>query len=191
MIYSNQGYAIVGAMLEKLTGKSWEAMMTERLFEPLQMKTAGFGVPGTKDKTDQPWGHTLKLSLTLPVQQDNPPAIGPGGTVHCSLDDLARFVMLHLDEGKGGGLLKPETLRKLHTPPEGGDYACGWVVLKRGWSGGNALMHSGSNTMWYLIMWLAPEKNFAVIAATNIAGPGAEKGCDEVASAMIGKWLPK
>jgi hypothetical protein len=27
--------------------------------------------------------------------------------------------------------------------------------------------------------------------ATNIAGPGAEKGCDDVAGAMIGKWLPK
>jgi hypothetical protein len=38
-------------------------------------------------------------------------------------------------------------------------------------------------------MWLAPEKNFSVIAATNIAGPDAEKGCDEVAAAMIKKWL--
>lgn len=191
MIYSNQGYAIVGAMIEKLTGKSWEALMTERLFEPLQMKTAGFGIPGTKDKADQPWGHTRKLTLTIPVQQDNPPAIGPGGTVHCSLDDLTQFVMLHLNEGNTSGLLKPETLRKLHTPPEGGDYAGGWVVLKRSWAGGSALMHSGSNTMWYLVMWLAPEKNFAIIAATNIAGPEAQRGCDEVASAMIAKWLTK
>ena len=63
--------------------------------------------------------------------------------------------------------------------------------MKRGWAGGNALMHNGSNTMWYLVMWLAPEKNFAVIAATNIAGTDAETGCDEVASAMIGKWLGK
>lgn len=191
MIYSNQGYAIIGAMMEKLTVKSWEVLMTERLFEPLQMKSAGFGPPGAKDKVEQPWGHARKLLVTLPLQQDNPPAIGPGGTVHCSLDDLARFVMFHLRAGNDGGLLKPETFRKLHTPPDGGDYACGWVVLKRGWAGGNALMHNGSNTMWYLVMWLAPEKNFAVIAATNIAGPDAEKGCDAVASAMIGKWLPK
>jgi CubicO group peptidase (beta-lactamase class C family) len=190
-IYSNQGYAIVGAMLEKITGKSWEDLITEKLFKPLQMKSAGFGPPGTKDKVDQPWGHTRKLNLTLPVQQDNPPAIGPAGTVHCSLDDLARFVMFHLNAGQDGGLLKPETFRKLHTPPEGGDYAGGWVVLKRGWAGGNALMHNGSNTMWYLVMWLAPEKNFAVIAATNIAGAGADKACDEVTSAMITKWLPK
>ncbi len=42
----------------------------------------------------------------------------------------------------------------------------------------------------YLVMWLAPEKNFAVIAATNIAGPDAEQGCDDACVAMIHKWLP-
>ena len=88
-----------------------------------------------------------------------------------------------------GGLLKPETFRKLHTPPAGQDYACGWASVSRSWAGGKALTHAGSNTMWYLVMWLAPEKDFAVITATNIAGDNAAKGCDEVAAAMIKKWL--
>jgi hypothetical protein len=52
-------------------------------------------------------------------------------------------------------------------------------------------MHNGSNTMWYMVMWLAPEKNFSVIVATNIAGPDAEKGCDEVVYSMILRWLAK
>ena len=52
-------------------------------------------------------------------------------------------------------------------------------------------MHNGSNTMWYLVMWLAPEKNFAVISATNYGGPEAAKACDDVTGAMIEKWLPK
>ena len=85
--------------------------------------------------------------------------------------------------------MQPATLVKLHTPPSGGDYACGWVVVQRGWAGGNALMHNGSNTMWYVVMWLAPERNFAVVVGTNLAGPDAEQGCDEVASAMIHRWL--
>lgn len=191
MIYSNQGYAIVGAMLEKLTGKPWEALIMERLFEPLQMKSAGFGPPGAAGKVAQPWGHERKGTEVKPVQLDNPPAIAPGGRVHCTLDDLARFIQIHLQGERTGVLLRPATFRKLHTPPDGGDYACGWGVGKRGWAGGKALSHAGSNTMWFLVMWLAPEKNFAVIAATNIAGPDAEKGCDEAASAMIGKWLGK
>lgn len=190
MIYSNQGYAIIGAMLEKITGQDFETLMTEKLFKPMHMDTACFGPPGTTGKVDQPWGHLHKLFMTIPVQADNPPAIAPAGCVHCSLDDLARFVMFHLHTATNG-LLKPETLARLHTPTAGGDYACGWVVLKRGWASGTALMHNGSNTMWYVVMWLAPEKNFAVIAATNIAGPDAEQGCDEACVAMIHKWLPK
>jgi CubicO group peptidase (beta-lactamase class C family) len=188
-IYSNQGYAIVGVMLEKIADKPWEALITERLFEPLKMKSAGFGVPGAMGKIEQPWGHVRKGSDITPIQSDNPPAIGPAGTVHCSLEDMARYTMIHLGHGAGDTLLKPESFRKLHTPPEGADYACGWGIAKRGWAGGNALTHAGSNTMWFLVMWLAPEKNFSVVAATNIAGPDAEKGCDEVAAAMIKKWL--
>ena len=191
MIYSNQGYAIAGAMLEKLTGKPWEQLIREKLFVPLKMKTAGFGSPGTPGKLDQPWGHTRKADLTTPTQLDNPPAIAPAGRVHCSLDDLARFVMAHLREGKGESLLPPAMWRKLHAPAAGGDYACGWVCVKRDWAGGTALMHNGSNIMWYLVMWLAPEKDFAVIAATNIAGPKASKACDEAAGHLIGKWLKK
>ena len=197
MIYSNQGYAIIGAMLEKITGQDYETLITEKLFKPLHMDTAGFGPPGTPDKVDQPWGHIHKLFMTIPVQADNPPAIAPAGRVHCSLDDLARFAMLHLQHATNG-LLKPETLAKLHTPPAGAsiaspmeNYACGWVILQRGWAGGTTLWHNGSNTMWYIVMWLAPEKNFCVIAATNVAGDDAEKACDDAAVAMIEKWLPK
>jgi CubicO group peptidase (beta-lactamase class C family) len=156
------------------------------------MKSAGFGVPGTIGGLDQPWGHNRVNGKITPLQSDNPPAIGPAGTVHCSLDDMARYTILHLQgQSDPASLLKPETFRKLHTPPDGTDYACGWISLKRGWAGGKALMHNGSNTMWYLVMWLAPEKNFSVVVATNLAGPSAENGCDDVASAMIGKWLTK
>jgi len=197
MIYSNQGYAIIGAMLEKITGQDYESLMTQELFKPLHMDTAGFGPPGTTDKVDQPWGHLRKLFMTIPVQADNPPAITSAGRVHCSLDDLARFAIFHLRPATNG-LLKPETLTRLHTPPKRAqldgpmdNYACGWVILKRDWAGGTTLWHNGSNTMWYIVMWLAPEKNFAVIAATNIAGPDAEEGCDEAATAMIEKWLPQ
>jgi CubicO group peptidase (beta-lactamase class C family) len=193
MIYSNDGYVIVGAMLEKISGQDFESLMTEKLFKPLHMDTAGFGPPGTKDKVDQPWGHLLRTS---PMQSDNPPVHSPCGRVHCSLDDLARYALFHLQHGTNS-LLKPETMAKLHASLDGKikdsseDYACGWVRMKRGWAGGTVLWHNGSNTMWYIVMWLAPEKDFCVIAATNVTGDEAEKACDDAAVEMIGKWLPK
>jgi CubicO group peptidase (beta-lactamase class C family) len=189
MIYSNQGYVIVGAMLEKIERQPWEQIVTEKLFKPLQMKSAGFGYPGTSGKVDQPWGHSRAQKKNSPVQSDNPPVISAAGRVHCSLDDLAKFVQLHLGVQTVPQLLKPETLKRLHTPPVGEEYACGWVVLNRPWAGGKALMHNGSNNMWYAVMWLAPNKQFAVISVTNVSGKEAEIGCDEVAATMIGKWL--
>jgi len=191
MIYSNQGYAIVGAMLEKITDTPWETLVTARVFAPLHMASAGFGPPGTPNAVDAPWGHSRTSFGTIPLREDNPPAIAPAGRVHSSLDDLARFTMFHMQPNSGCALLKSESLAKLHAPPAGSNYACGWIVVKRHWDGGKALMHNGSNTMWYIVMWLAPEKNFSVVVATNIAGAGAQQGCDEVASAMIQKWLEK
>ncbi len=197
MIYSNQGYAIVGAMLEKIAGRDFESLMEEKLFKPLGMETAGFGPPGGKDKTDQPWGHESRFGRIMPKQSDNPPVLSPAGRVHCSLEDLARYAMFHLQTGSNA-LLKAETMTRLHATPVGADiknpmedYACGWVRLKRGWGGGTVLWHNGSNTMWYIVMWLAPEKNFSVIAATNIAGRNAEKACDQACVDMIHKWLPE
>ncbi|HLH54315.1 MAG TPA: serine hydrolase domain-containing protein [Verrucomicrobiae bacterium] len=188
-IYSNQGYAIAGAMLERVAGLPWEQLITDRLFRPLHMDSAGFGPPGTTGKTDQPLGHRKIGEIVSPLQSDNPPAIGPAGTVHCSLTDLAKYAVAHLEGERKGGLLKPESFRLLHTPAAQGDYACGWGVHKRSWAGGIALTHTGSNTLWYLVMWLAPQKDFAVIVATNTGAGDAFKGCDEVAAAMIHAWL--
>lgn len=197
MVYSNQGYAIAGVMLEKATDSTWEELMRTRLFEPLGMHSAGFGAPGTPGQVDQPWGHTKRRvggfrSVPPGPGADNPPAIGPAGTVHCSLSDLAVYVQHHLMGEKGEStLLRADSFRKLHTAVGGGDYALGWVVLERPWSGGRALMHNGSNTMFYIVIWMAPEKNSAVIAATNIGDPRAPfAGCDEAVSQLIRKYFP-
>jgi CubicO group peptidase (beta-lactamase class C family) len=187
MIYSNQGYAIVGAMLEKITGTPWETLITERLFKPLHMDTAGFGPPGTIGQVDEPWGHVRKLFMNIPVQVDNPPAIAPAGTVHCSLDDFARYAIFQMENQPH--LLKPETFAKLHTPPPGGDYACGWVVMRRGWAGGKALWHNGSNTTFYFAVWLAPNKKLAVITATNTGADNTFDACDDADVYMIQHWL--
>lgn len=200
-LYSNAGFAIAGAMAEKVTDKAWEDLTRERIFEPLGMKSAGFGAPGTKEKLDEPLGHTGGgTPVELGPHDDNPPAIGPAGTVHASLEDWAKYVALHLQGDrsatgrsvrKGAKLLKPETFARMHTAPdgEGTKYAMGWVILDREWGGGRVLMHNGSNTMWYCVVWMAPQKDFAVLAATNQGGDKAAKACDEAAAALIQNHL--
>ncbi|MFD0892513.1 beta-lactamase family protein [Luteolibacter ambystomatis] len=192
-VYSNGGFAIGGAALEKVTGRAWEDLMQERLFKPLGITSAGFGAPATNGKVDQPYGHHLvngKLVAVNPQPDgDNPAAIGPAGTVYMSVLDFAKYAGFHLGDLKKGPLSQTQ-LDDLHRPvPPGDDYACGWVTTKRDWAGGATLTHNGSNTMFFAVMWLAPAKDFAVVAVCN-SGDGA-KVCDQAASLLIGKCVPK
>jgi CubicO group peptidase (beta-lactamase class C family) len=196
-IYSNQGYTIAGVMLEGASGKTWEELMRSMLFEPLQMTSAGFGAPATPDKIDQPWGHTRKTFTGIQAvppgpRADNPLAISPAGAVHCSLGDLAKYAAFHIAGARGKSTsLKSDMFKKLHSPVSGDDYALGWIVLERKWAGGRALMHNGSNTMFYIVVWMAPERNCAVIVATNIGGGETFAGCDEAAGKLIQQFFPK
>jgi len=197
-IYSNQGYTIAGVMLEKATGKTWEELLRSMLFEPLGMTTAGFGAPASLDKVDQPWGHTKTLVSGIEAvppgpRADNPLAITPAGAVHCSMGDLAKYAAFHMAGERGESKsLKAESFKKLHTAVAGkDDYALGWMVLKRSWANGRALMHNGSNTMFYVVVWMAPDKNCAVIVASNIGGDDALKGCDEAAGKLINQYFGK
>lgn len=171
-IYSNAGYSIAGHMAEKAAGKSWEDLTREKIFRPLGMTATGFGPPGTRGKNDQPRGHKPDGSPFEPGPgADNPVAVGPAGIVHCSIEDWSKFVAANLPSGKTK-LVKPETLEKLHTPAPGGGtkYAMGWIVADdQPWAGGPALTHTGSNTFWVAVAWLAPEKDFAVLVACNQA----------------------
>jgi len=197
-IYSNQGYTIARVMLEKAAGKTWEDLLRSMLFEPLGMTTAGFGAPATVDNVDQPWGHIkTMLSGGEPVPPgpgaDNPLAISPANAVHCSVGDLAKYAAFHMAGERGGSkLLKAESFKKLHTIAAGNDdYALGWMVLQRPWAGGRALMHNGSNTLFYVVVWMAPEKKSAVIVASNIGMDAAFEGCDEAAAKLINQYFWK
>ena len=162
--YSNIGYCIAGIMAERVTGKSWEELMEERIFKPLGMNSAGFGQPGTTGLVDQPWGHHKVDNVWQPSQTDNPEEIGPAGTVHCAIEDWVRFLTLFLKQDDTE-ILKRRQIEKLVEPV--GNYACGWLVEQRDWTNGNALFHNGSNARWYVAVWIAPEINRAFIVGTN------------------------
>ncbi len=186
--YSNLGYIIAGAVVEKITGQSWEKAISQEVFEPLQMTSAGFGGTGTPGQMDQPWPHTAdgKPASGNGPAMDNPPVMGPAGRIHCSIQDWAKFVQDQLrgDRGKPA-LLKPATYQKLHTPPFGGDYALGWMAVERSWGGGKVLNHGGDNTMNCANVWIAPKRDFAILVCVNQSGGTAFQATDEAVGALI------
>jgi len=189
-VYSNVGFAIAGLMAETVTGTPWETLMRDRVFTPLRMTDVGFGVAGTIGKIDQPWGHyrsLLGLGPLEPLQLDNAPSLGPAGTIHASLASWANFCALHLRPKND--LVTQTTWQRLHTPPDGGAYAMGWNVFEREWAGGKSLNHAGSNTINFCVCWLAPERDFGVLVATNAFQTNAPVALDKVASLLIDRVL--
>lgn len=190
--YSNAGYVLAGAVVEKITADTWENQIAALLFEPLGMASAGFGGVGTAGCIDQPWGH---YEDGRPVERngpamDNPPVLGPAGRVHCTISDWAAFVIDQLRGAQGkAALLEPKTYQRLHQPPFGDVYALGWLAVPRNWADGTALTHSGSNTMNYATVWIAPNRDFAALVCINQGGQVAFKASDEAVGALIEAFL--
>lgn len=165
-LYSNLGYMVAGAMMERLTGTSWEWLLEQNLFNNLAMTSSGFGVPDAGGDLSQPVGHFSQGSGWEASNTDNPAVLGPAGTVHASLDDMGNYIAAHLAGAKGldvAGLLTALEFNQLHSVSGDSDYALGWVV------GNNTLSHSGSNTRWLAQITIYPEKNMAIFIVTNAA----------------------
>jgi CubicO group peptidase (beta-lactamase class C family) len=179
MAYSNAGYAVLAAVAEQASGRSWEDLLQAVVFGPLEMKTAGVGWPAGPSQADEPRGH-FGSGAAMVVQRDGVydigPYIGPAGDVHCSMSDLAKYAAAHLRGLRGeDGFLKAETIRRLHTPPPGGDYACGWGVRQSD----GVHWHNGSAGTFYCMTEIWPAENFACVVAVN-CGLHAEPAVGEL-----------
>jgi CubicO group peptidase (beta-lactamase class C family) len=191
--YANMNYTIVGAIMERLTGKTWDELITERVFTPLGLGSAGLGAQATLGKIDAPLGHLMldgrpKAFLAGP-NGDNPLILGPAGIAHMSVLNFARWAGWHAGEGKRGPhLVRAETLKKLHTPviaiperqsaapgtPSRGQYALGWGEVTMEWAPEPLLYHGGSNQKNLAHIWLEPRRDFAMVLVTNIGGAQAD-----------------
>ncbi len=164
--YSNAGYVVAGTMAQQSTGQTWEALMQSHVFDVLGLASAGFGAPGSTEVVDQPRGHRGNLwvrAVAPGPAADNVPAMGPGGTVHISVDDMLTYLRAHTSRDEG--FLSADSWGRLHTPPAGSDYAMGWAISDEGW-----LIHNGSNTLWYATAGFAPGQDRVAFFATNYAG---------------------
>ena len=191
--YSNLGFIIAGAVVERRTGKLWEDLIRTEIFEPLGMKDSGFGAPGRSREIDQPRGHKLSDdgSYLLPLdpqsdEADVPAVVGPAGTIHVSLRDWMKFAQDQLDGELGHGkLLQAQTYRRLHQPlsPDV-PYALGWGAKLDQEGGLRLLTHTGSNGFWTADIRIVPNRGAVVLVTTNAASEEASAALDDVLGAL-------
>jgi CubicO group peptidase (beta-lactamase class C family) len=182
IFYSNSGYLMAGAMLEKITGKTYEQLMAEEIFKPLALHTAGFGPPAKLDPQNQPIGHSGYFRS--PRLDDFPEYLAPTGVIHISIKDWAKFILLHLEiDTKSKVNLDSKTLSTLHSPPDSAtwrtgseeiyygipslNYALGWYTLNID-NKEDLLWHPGGNLGFIAEVIVHPAKKNAILLVTNI-----------------------
>jgi CubicO group peptidase (beta-lactamase class C family) len=197
--YSNLGYTILGAILERVGGKTWEELVATRVFDPLALHSAGFGPQSSFGRVDAPLGHALQdgkpFAYLAGPNGDHPAILGPAGTVHLSLLDFAAWAGWQAGEGRRGpALVRPEALRRMHTrvidmpmrndaptgTPARGEaktagYALGWGEITLPFSPEPFVFHGGSNEKNYAVIMLQPKHDFAMVMMTNIGGPKSDE----------------
>jgi CubicO group peptidase (beta-lactamase class C family) len=187
--YSNVGYVVAGRMLEKRGGKSFEALLSELVFQPLEMASAGFGPPGGRA---DPRGHRFGIPLPPSPLADNPPGLSSAGRVHMTLADWGKFAAEHLRAARGEStkLLTPASAKRLHHPIGNGNYALGWGVPAVDWLNPPVLAHAGSNTMWRAEIWIVPERNVAFLVTVNEGTDAAAQAAEDVVRMLADRYAP-
>ena len=187
-LYSNGGYSIVAAMAERVAEESWESLIHTRLFGPLGIHPT-FDWPAFDD-AHQPWGHYETKAGVRPHDPHDKYRLQaflvPAGALSLSPGEYARFLQLHLQGLEGrDGLLKAETIKRLHTRVDD-KTALGWGVQEL--EGATASVHTGSAGTFYAVVALWPSRDLAVAVLANAGGTRAATACTEIAKAMAHRY---
>jgi CubicO group peptidase (beta-lactamase class C family) len=175
--YSNSSFALLGRLIEVVTGKSYEEATRELLFLPLGMTRSCFSA-GEAITHRVAIGHVIvdeKPTVARPWAF--PRATTPVGGIVSTANDLMRYARFHLGDGRaadGARLLKRESLDLMRTPLADADLdrkvGVSWFVrivggVRLQYHGGVAIGQQG-------VLMLAPDRGEAVTVQTNSARGG-------------------
>jgi CubicO group peptidase (beta-lactamase class C family) len=170
--YANANFSLLGAILEKLSGQSYETVLRQRLFLPLGMYETGYTQPDWGlsrfaqgyEADGARWGTFLER----PAAADGPHwALRANGGIHTTVYDMLRWARALL----AGRVLSPASMTKLWAPhvSEGGGtfYGYGWSIAKAP-DGTKIVTHNGGNGIYFADLAIVPDKGLVVFLMTNV-----------------------
>jgi len=163
--------------------------MESYVLSELGIADYGFGVPDPGADLSQPIGHFRQTSINddrvndywipIPPQDDQfLPQLrvyGPSGSMYLEKREYQKFQQMHLDGANNNSdFLSQDSFERLHTPPEGEDYAMGWTDESSELYeelnipfGEPILGHNGSVITWSAFSVLLPNRNTSIFFAFN------------------------
>lgn len=180
--YSNLGFALLGYVLEKASGKPYEMLLSSYLFEPLGMNNSTVTLSGkNRNLLAKPY---LKSDTQKETFDWKMGSIVPAGGIASSIRDMAKFISLQLKAGTvnkhviyGGSLLELHTPQRL-TNNWNGAVGLGWQVQPSN-RHENIVWHNGGMDGFRSYLGFVRERKVGVIVLANCG-----KSVDE-----LGQWL--
>jgi CubicO group peptidase (beta-lactamase class C family) len=176
--YSNANYNILGLIVEKVSGQSYETYVKQHILDPLGMHNSVMSETAAKSRglvTGYRYWFGFPFAADLPFNRGNLPA---GGLIS-SAEDMAHYLSAQVNDGRYGtnAIISPAGMAELHragvpTGHSGVSYAMGWDVGKT--DGIPTLAHDGSMFNAHANLVLIPEGNWGIILLEN-----AENSPDE------------
>ena len=192
--YNNLNYIVAGAAIEMMLRtqddlpNTWEAAMQAMLFESLASDADrsgfGFGPPQEGLQGHRTTAGIFTNAMGRGKSADNPMVLGPAGTLNATLQAHAQLALEFLKDDSD---LVPVSMReKLFAPHPNADsgYAMGWGIYDDP-KFGRLYMHSGSNTMWYSRIIIAPDLDRVIIVNTNQFSDRAQAAVRDVTVAAF------
>jgi CubicO group peptidase (beta-lactamase class C family) len=180
--YNNLMFLTAGYLTEVITGKTWEEAVRARILDPLGMKRTNFSVLDSQKDSDfaQPYGKKDGKIEKLPFRPIT--NLAPAGSINSSVNEMARWVTVHLNSGKYGDkkLAEAPTVTDMHlahmvtgaTAPEaeitGGEYGMGW--FGDNYRGHRRVEHGGNIDGFSANVVLFPKDDFGIVVLTNLNG---------------------
>ncbi len=173
--YSNYATALAGYIVQRVSGEKFEDYGAAHIFQPLGMTHATFAQP-LPDALKPLMSDGYRLGSGKP-QEFEIVVPGPAGALSISGQDIARFMIAHLQDGEFNGqrILRPETARLMHSrqfglSPELNGMCLGFYEESRN---GHRIIGHGGDTMWFHSdLHLVPDQNLGFFISVNSAGRG-------------------
>lgn len=180
-IYSNSGYVLLGYLIEKISGESYESFVQQNILTPVGMKDSGYD-SNTAIIERRATGYTLTpkgftnagfVHMSIPFS---------AGALYSTTEDLLRWEQALF----AGKLISAASLTKMTTPFKGG-YAFGLLISAN--SGRMIVSHNGGIEGFNSAMAYFPETRVAVIVLGNVNGTAPDELADKLGRVAHGERI--
>ena len=184
--YQNLMYLAAGQVVQKVSGKTWDEFVAERIFTPLGMTASSTTIRSFNGGSNVATPHMKADDKLISIPWRNIDNIAPAGSINSNVTDMAQWVRVQLGQGtfEGKKVFSTSTAREMHMPqtvmrlegaytmfyPEAHflNYGLGWFLSD--YKGRKLVEHGGAIDGMRASVAMLPEEKLGVVILTNLHG---------------------